>query len=388
MIGLKHPAPLSVLLGDAEALLATRLSRIGGESPLTPTERGEGDPLIRRLAACDETPEPGTLTFAVKKEFLLRALEKGFAAVLTLPELAGALPKPEEGPIDAVAPPVLALSPDPRLLFAGILELAENDLKPENPPGEPFFKDRASCDIDPSVTFGPFSYVGANVKIGKNAVVGLRATIEDEVTIGDDCFLHPGVILRWRVKLGKRVIVHAGAVLGEDGFGYTQVPGKDGRLFHYKNSHLGTVVIGDDVEIGALACVDRGLVGDTVVGPGSKLDNLTQIGHNCAIGTDCAMASQAGVAGHSVVGDRAFLLGQSGVSHGSIVGADAIITGQCGVTGTIPPGKRAWAGTPSVPLNEQLATLALARRYLPRLKDLFLALKKSEDFGDLKKNFD
>jgi UDP-3-O-[3-hydroxymyristoyl] glucosamine N-acyltransferase len=381
MIRLLVPTKLCDLVSHGELILSDRLSVIGAEEPIPPSEiKGKGEILISSLASYNENFTPGTLAFAVKEEFFRQTVEGGAAAVIIPQKLADTLTL-----IDSNV--TLVIASDPRLLFVAILEYIEKSLRPSNSTGDAFFKDRSSCQIDPTVIFGPYSYVGASVTLGKNVTIGPRVIIEDEVTIGDDSVIDPGAVLRWRVSLGKRVIIHVGAVIGEDGFGYTQLPQKNGRLIHYKNSHLGTVVVEDDVEIGALTCIDRGLVGDTVIGKGSKIDNLVQIGHNCQVGSDAIIVSQAGIAGHSLVGDRAFLLGQAGISHGSIIGEDAIITGQCGVTGTIPPGKRPWGGSPAVPLDEQLKTLALMRRYLPQLKELMFALHKSESFEDLKKEF-
>jgi UDP-3-O-[3-hydroxymyristoyl] glucosamine N-acyltransferase len=383
MIFSASPVILGELIDSAEKLLAARLPLLGGEEPRLMVEI-IGDPglMIDSLGAYDDPLTSSSLSFAVKKDFLVKALEGEAGAVLTTKRLFEELQASPQNPPQT--PKTLVLAEDPRLLFAAILELTERGLKPQNSDEAPYFKDYGSVSIDPSVSFGPHCYVGANVVVKKGVLIGPRVVIEDEVTVDEDSIIHPGAILRWRVKLGKRVIIHAGCVIGDDGFGYTQIPQKNGRLIHFKNPHLGSVAIEDDVEIGALSCVDRGLVGDTTIGKGTKLDNLVQVGHNCRIGSDCVVVAQTGVGGHAAIGDRAFLLGQSGISHGAVVGQDAIVTGQCGVTGTIPPGKRAWSGTPSVPMDEDLKTQALLRRYLPRLRDLSLALKSSESFEELK----
>jgi UDP-3-O-[3-hydroxymyristoyl] glucosamine N-acyltransferase len=384
MILLASPIRLGELIDSAENLISGRLLLLGGDAGIRKSEiRGDQNLSVDSIGSSGDELKSSSLTFAVKKEFLHEALRGGAGAIISSEKILSGVRKEHQSDLSKT----IIISEDPRLLFAGILEIAETALKPKNSVTEPFFKDKASTQIDPSVTFGPYSYVGAGVVIKKGASIGPGVIIEDDVSIGEDSCIHPGVTLRWRVKIGSRVIIHAGCVIGEDGFGYTQLPQKNGRLIHFKNSHLGSVSIEDDVEIGALSCVDRGLVDDTTIKKGTKLDNLVQVGHNCLIGSDCIVVAQVGVGGHSEIGDRVFLLGQSGVSHGVKIGSDAIITGQCGVTGVIPPGKRAWSGTPSVPMDENLKTQALLRRYLPRLRDMTSAIKSSKGYEEFRTKF-
>ncbi|MDR1166686.1 MAG: UDP-3-O-(3-hydroxymyristoyl)glucosamine N-acyltransferase [Deltaproteobacteria bacterium] len=379
MIALPAPAPLAQLLQEAEFSLKAQLAPHAAVWPAPLYEvRGAPETLVKALAAAGEPDLEGALTFAAEAKFLAPALASGASAIIVPQNLA----LPEKAPAAWVA------CAEPRLLFAAVLNVAEKRLRPALPAGEPFFRDRESVSLGRGARIGPLSYVGARVTVGDGTVIGPQVYVGDDCQIGRDCLIHPGAILRWRTRLGDRVIIHAGAVLGEDGFGYTQIPiPASGRLIHYKNAHLGGVLIGDDVEIGALSCVDRGLVADTVIKEGSKLDNLVQVGHNCEIGRDCVVVSQAGAAGHSRVGDRAFILGQAGITHGGVVGADAIVTGQTGVTGHIPPGKRAWSGTPALPHEEDLKTQALARRYLPRWRRFVEAFKKSATFQELQELF-
>ncbi|MDR3154339.1 MAG: UDP-3-O-(3-hydroxymyristoyl)glucosamine N-acyltransferase [Deltaproteobacteria bacterium] len=375
------PRPLGELLAEARESLARGLAAAGGGEAPAYTVAGDQDLTVRWLCAFKEKAPPGALTFAVKAKYLAEAAAAGASAVLTSPGLDAALP---EGP----ARPSLVTTPDPRLLFVAVLELADRALRPAFAQAEPFWKDRASVELGEGVAFGPGCYVGAGARIGRGARIGPGVIIEDEVTIGPGSEIHPRAIIRWRVRIGARCIIQPGAVIGGDGFGYTQAPDPAaGRLIHYKNPHLGSVTIEDDVEIGANTCVDRGLVADTVIRRGTKLDNLVQVGHNCEIGRDCILVSQAGAAGHSAIGDRAFILGQAGLSHGAKVGADAVITGQTGVTGEIPPGRKAWGGTPSIPLDEELKAQALARRFLPRLRAFLEHFRKSASFEELKERF-
>ncbi|MGL4209875.1 MAG: UDP-3-O-(3-hydroxymyristoyl)glucosamine N-acyltransferase, partial [Candidatus Adiutrix sp.] len=154
-----------------------------------------------------------------------------------------------------------------------------------------------------------------------------------------------------------------------------------------KNVHAGGVTIEDDVEIGSNTCIDRGLVADTIIGTGTKIDNLVQIGHNCQIGPDCIIVAQTGIGGHAKIGARVFLLGQTGLGPGVVIGDDAILTAQSGLgSGAIPPGRNPWSGSPAKPQKEYYQALALIYSQLPKLRHFFKTLKNSRSFDELKKN--
>lgn len=392
MITISRPGPLSALVEAASADLFKTLARLAGV-PQLPSETFEvlGDPsvIVTSLAAAVEA-EPGSLCFAVKADYLEQARSRGAAAIIIPPALAasessGAGSRGSIGSAASPGGPSLVVCREPRLLFAVILGLVGQDSIPPLPSGEPLFKDKSSVSIGAGASFGPFSYVGANVVLGEGVVVGPRVFIEDGVQVGDRTILHPGAILRWGVKIGRDCQIHSGAVIGEDGFGYNQVPMPQlGRLIHYKNPHLGSVVIGDDVEIGALAAIDRGLVGDTVVGSGTKIDNLVQIGHNCQVGRDCVIVAQAGLGGHSSIGDRAFLLGQVGLTHGSVIGQDAILAGQAGVLSGVPAGRKVWTGTPAQLQAAEYKGQLLVRKDLPKWRRFLGLFKKGKSFEEIR----
>ncbi|MDR2455623.1 MAG: UDP-3-O-(3-hydroxymyristoyl)glucosamine N-acyltransferase [Deltaproteobacteria bacterium] len=397
MIGIPHPGPLSAFLTAALNRLSETLTSLSGQPVSASAEPleviGDPDVLVSSLAAAAEA-EPGALCFAVGNKYLEMARAKGAAAIIVPPDLAaqekGA---PEKDAQEKGAPekdqakkpgPTLVVFREPRLLFAVVLGLAGDSFIPSFGEGQPYFKDKNSVSIGQGVTFGPFSYVGAGVTLGKNVVVGPRVFIEDSVAVGDDTILHPGAVLRWGVKIGRGCQIHSGAVIGEDGFGYNQVPLPPlGRLIHFKNPHLGSVVIEDDVEVGALAAIDRGLVGDTVIGRGTKIDNLVQIGHNCQVGRDCVIVAQVGLGGHSVIGDRAFLLGQVGLTHGSVIGEDAILAGQAGVLKRVPAGRGVWTGTPAQPQATEYRSQLLVRNDLPKWRRFFGLFKKGKSYGEI-----
>lgn len=369
---MEAPRSLGELASAARAELAASLAALGSPDLVPAIDlQGSAETVVTGLAAADQAG-PGDLTFAVGPDYLRKAEEAGAAAVIVPSALAGQVTLPA------------LVTAEPRLVFAVLLGLSGR--VPGPVAGEAFFADRASVTLGSGVVIGPQAHIGRNVVIGAGTVIGPQVFLDDGVVIGDHCHIHPRAVLRWGVRVGNRCQIHAGAVLGEDGFGYTQLPDPArGRLIHYKNAHLGGVVIEDDVEIGALTAVDRGLVSDTVVGRGSKIDNLVQIGHNVRVGRDCLLVSQVGVGGHTVLGDRSFLLGQAGLGPGVTIGEDAVLTGQTGVgSGRIPPGRRMWMGTPARPAEEVHRTMALSTSLLPKLRTLLRLLKKSDSFGDLK----
>jgi UDP-3-O-[3-hydroxymyristoyl] glucosamine N-acyltransferase len=195
------------------------------------------------------------------------------------------------------------------------------------------------------VAIGPHATLGGEVQLGRNVRIGAGCVLGDGVAVGDDTQLYPGVTLYAGTALGKRVIVHARAVLGSDGFGY--IPGKGGEA-HRKIPHVGRCLIGDDIEIGANTCIDRGSVDDTVIGSGTKIDNLVHIAHNVRVGRLCLIMAQVGIAGSARLEDGCILAGQVGLQGHHTIGAGARVGGQAGVLGDVPAGQT-WSGYPARP---------------------------------------
>lgn len=219
------------------------------------------------------------------------------------------------------------------------------------------------------VAIGPHAVIGAGVQLGKNVRIGAGCVLGDGVAVGDDTQLYSGVTLYSGTALGKRVIVHAGAVLGSDGFGY--IPGKGGEE-HRKIPHVGRCLIGDDIEIGANTCIDRGSVDDTVIGSGTKIDNLVHIAHNVRIGARCLIMAQAGIAGSTQVEDEVIIGGQAGVSDHLTIGRGARLLVQSGHIADVPADATMF-GTPSRAHREYLrAQVAMYRlaRIVGDLEDL------------------
>ena len=202
------------------------------------------------------------------------------------------------------------------------------------------------------VSVGEYTIIGARAKLGDGVVIGPHCIVGDGVSIGDGTRLWPGVTINSGATLGARTVIHSGARIACDGFGYVF---RDGA--HQKIPHVGRCIIGDDVEIGANTTIDRGSIDDTVVGNGTKIDNLVQIGHNVRIGEKCLLIAQVGIAGSATIGDGTVLAGQAGVSGHISIGAGARVAAQAGVFGDIPAGET-WSGYPARPHREALRASA------------------------------
>ena len=243
-----------------------------------------------------------------------------------------------------------------------------------------------TCEIKEGVAIGAYVVIGPKTKIGERTKIMAGAVIGGEVEIGSDCLFHPGCLIADYVKIGNRVILQQGASLGSDGFGY--VTDKPSNLElrmagiktlssepnpHLKIPQIGTVIIEDDVEIGANSTIDRATIGATTIGKGTKIDNLVMIAHNCTIGKEVLLVAQVGIAGSSTIGDRAVLAGQVGVKDHLKIGKDAILEGKAGASKDIPD-EDVQIGSPSMPVRQFWTDVALSKK-LPQLFEDFKALK-------------
>ena len=290
----------------------------------------------------------GCLVFAEDETSLAAALASAAAAVLVGRGMASA----------AANKPLLRVG-QPRLAFARAAQLLRAP--------QPVAGIHATAVLAPGVEIGRGVSIGAHVVIdqgaavGEATVIGSGTVIGAGVHIGGDCRIYPRVVIYSGVTLGNRVIVHAGAVLGADGFGYV----RDRATGEYTQfPQQGTLMIEDDVEIGANTTIDRGALDETRIGRGTKLDNLIHIGHNCSIGRDVVIAAQTGISGSSAVGDGAILGGQVGMGDHAMVGPGVILGGQAGILPKkklLGPGIVFW-GTPAKPVRQYLKELALLAR--------------------------
>jgi UDP-3-O-[3-hydroxymyristoyl] glucosamine N-acyltransferase len=228
--------------------------------------------------------------------------------------------------------------------------------------------------VDPSAKIGglasiqPHAVIESGVAIGDNTVIGAGSYVGHETVIGASCLICPNVTIRERTRIGARVIIHGGAVIGADGFGFEF---KDGR--QRKIPQLGIVQIDDDVEIGANTTIDRARFGRTWIQEGVKIDNLVQIAHNVIVGKHSVLAAQVGISGSVRIGERVTMAGQVGIVGHATIGDEAIIAAQSGVSKNIPGG--VWFGYPAVPFAEAKRQIAWIHR-LGKLFDRVKAIEK------------
>ena len=271
--------------------------------------------------------------------------------------------------------PVLIVD-DAELAVAKVLEMFAPPV-PRPPVGiDPAARVAATATIGAGVAIGPFVSVGERTRIGRGTVLHPGVHIGDDVTIGDDCALFHNVVIRERITIGHRVIIHAGSVLGTDGFGYRW----DGAK-HAKIPQIGAIIVGDDVEIGSCVCVDRAKFSATRIGRGTKIDNLVQIAHNVEIGENCIIVGQVGIAGSCKLGNGVVLGGQVALRDHITIGDGAIVAATSAVAEDIPS-RSIYSGSPAMPHRQSLREFAALRR-LPELMVEFRKLQ--EELAALKK---
>ncbi len=259
---------------------------------------------------------------------------------------------------------------DLRLAFARALGRLHP--APAVPPGvHPTAVIGGGVTLGAGVAIGPHTVIGDGSVIGEGAVISALCAIGAHVSIGAASLLYPRVTIYEGCTLGQRVILHAGVVVGADGFGYA----REGEQ-HVKIPHVGRVVIEDDVEIGANSAIDRATLGETRVGAGSKIDNLVQIAHNVTIGRNVLIAGMCGIAGSATIGDGAILAGDVGVVDHVTIGAGAVMMARAAAHSNVPPGA-VMSGSPARDHREELRLLALMRR----LPDVFKRLRALERPG-------
>jgi UDP-3-O-[3-hydroxymyristoyl] glucosamine N-acyltransferase len=306
---------------------------------------GDGAIVLKGFAPADRA-QPGDLTFAENENYFARAEQSAAAAIIA----GGALASKTKTVIRVT---------DARVAFARVLPLFFPE--PAFTPGaHPTAVIAKTAQIDPTAHVGPQCVIGESVRIGARSVLQGLNFIGAGCVIAEDTNLFPNVTLYARTEIGNRVRIHAGSVIGADGFGYVL----DGAA-HRKVPQIGNVIIRDDVELGANVTVDRGALGPTVIGAGTKIDNLVQIGHNVNMGEHCLLVAQVGVAGSSKLGNYVIIGGQAGIAGHLKIGNKVSVGAQSGVMHNIADGEK-WFGYPAQP-DRQTKRQMVALHQLPEL---------------------
>lgn len=326
---------------------------IAASANAEPRSGADLDRRISGIAALDRAT-PSDLTFLDNLKNVELASASGAGACLTSQRFADALP--------ASVSVLVARTP-----YRAFVEVARKLFPAALRPSSLFEASgvatgaivHPSARVESGVTIDPGAVIGPRAEIGAGTVIGAGAAIGPNVRIGRDCAIGCNVSIT-HALIGDRVIVHPGCAIGQDGFGF--VPGAGG---HRKVPQVGRVIIQDDVEIGAGTSIDRGATRDTVIGEGTKIDNLVQIAHNVTIGRHCLLAAQTGISGSAVVEDGVMMGGQAGVADHVTIGSGAALGAQAGLMHNIPAGER-WGGTPARPAKQWLREVATLERVARR----------------------
>ncbi len=316
--------------------------------------QGDGSTVLTGFAPADRA-RLGDLTFAENETFFQRAEASAASAILV------------SGEFTSQRKALIRVN-NARLAFAQVLPLFFPE--PTFSPGIDATAIVASTAwVDPTAYLGPYCVVGEHARIGARAVLQGGSQVGLNSQLGEDVVIFPNVTIYPRTQIGNRVRIHSGSVIGADGFGYVLDQGR-----HRKVPQAGNVIIGDDVEIGANVTVDRGTLGSTVIGRGTKIDNLVQLGHNVVIGEHSLLVAQVGVAGSSKLGNYVTLGGQVGIAGHLKIGNHAMVAAQAGVMHDIKDGERQ-LGSPSVE-DRQAKRQIIALRQLPDLMRRVRELEK------------
>jgi UDP-3-O-[3-hydroxymyristoyl] glucosamine N-acyltransferase len=316
---------------------------------------GDGSVRLTGFAAANNA-KAGDLTFAEKPAYFAAAEQSAATAVLVNSNLA--------------SKKVLIRVPNPRIAMARVLPLF---FPPEKFGSgiHPTAVVDSTARVDQTAYIGSHCTIGAGVKIGARSVLLGGNHVGRDCQIGNDCCLYPNVVVYPNSQIGHRVAIHAGTVIGSDGFGYVLDEG-----CHRKMLQVGNVVIHDDVEIGANVAIDRGALGSTIIGEGTKIDNLIQIAHNVVLGRHCVIMGQAGIAGSTHLGDYCLIAAQAGIAGHLKLGNQAMVGATSPVMRDIPDGGKVLGGLPAVPEKEAKRQM-IAVAQLPELLRRVRALEKA-----------
>ena len=315
---------------------------------------GDGEILITGVSGIKEAAE-GDITFLANPKYSPLMDKTRAAAIITSAQTKTSKP--------------VILTDNPSLAFAKIISLFMPD-DAGHPKGIDFTVVMGkNVSLGKDVAIGPYVVIGDNVSIGDNSIIYAGCFIGHHTKIGSNTLIYPHVSIRERISIGNRVIIHSGTVIGSDGFGFATIKGS-----HHKIPQVGIVEIADDVEIGANVTIDRARFDKTVIGRGTKIDNLVQIAHNVIIGENSLIVAQVGISGSTIIGNNVTLAGQAGLVGHITVGDNAVVTAQSGVAKSVPADTMV-SGYPARPfMTTQRANASLQN--LPKLFELVKELKK------------
>ncbi len=314
---------------------------------------GDPDIVISGVAGISDAAE-GDITFLSSAKLIKECSESKAACVIVkdqIPDIKKAQLK----------------VPNPQYAFARLLEYFY--VKPLIPSGisdKAYVSDKAQIGKDVSIC--PLVFISDGVSIGDRTTIYPGVFIGENSSIGDECIIYPNATIREKIKIGSRVIIHPGAVIGSDGFGYVFEKG-----VHYKIPQVGGIILGDDVEIGANVTIDRATTGNTVIGKGTKIDNLVQIAHNVKIGENSIIVSQVGIAGSAEIGNYVVMGGQVGIADHARIDDGCMIGAQSGVMGHLEKG--IYSGSPVIPHRDWLKAISI----FAKLPELNKKIKELED---------
>lgn len=319
---------------------------------------GNGDVLIKGACGIKEAVD-GDITFLAHSKYLPQLKESRASAVIVSRD------------VEFREKPVIR-TPNPALAFLKVMDIWRPRLRHE-PGVHPKAVVSPSARVAATASIGPGAVVEDGCEIGEGAVIQANVFVGRNTRIGRDALVYPNVVIREASRIDDRVILHCGAVIGSDGYGYETLEGR-----HVKIPQIGNVWIQEDVEIGANSCVDRGRFGSTVVKKGTKVDNLVQIAHNVVIGENCLIVSQVGIAGSVEIGDGVTLAGQVGIAGHLKVGPHSVIGAQSGVFTSVPD-HSVLLGSPPLPIRQQMEMIVMMQRLPELFRDLKELKKKFEE---------
>ena len=324
------------------------------------TVDGNGDVMVSTIAKIEEG-QPGAISFLANPKYTHYIYETQSSIVLVKDDFV------PEKPISAT----LIKVADPYATVAQLLQMVAQMTEPQYSGIEQPSYIAEGVELPDDVYVGAFAYIGRGAKIGRGVKIFPQAYIGDNVVIGDNSIIKPGVKIYHNCRIGKRCIIHGGAVIGADGFGFAPVNDQYNKI-----PQIGNVELDDDVEIGANTCIDRATMGSTRIGKGVKLDNLIQVAHNVEIGENTVMAAQVGIAGSTKIGARCMVAGQVGFAGHITVGDDNQIGAQSGIPNSVGSGLRLM-GYPAIEARDFARNIVYIKN-IPKMQERISALEKGK----------